>query len=82
FLGPEITLGAVAADNGDAGPAPELGPEAVYVVATSHQTSDLALFPVRDGFVRVSATVGPVSIPRANLIEIARLLDLILRGKA
>lgn len=81
FLGPEITLEAVAADNGDAGPAPELGPEAVYVEATSHQTSDLALFPVRDGFVRVEATTGSVSIPRANLIQIAQLIDQVLRGE-
>jgi hypothetical protein len=82
FLGPELTIEMVAADTGDAGPAPDLGPEAVYVEATSHQTSDLALFPVRDGFVRVEATVGSVSIPRANLIEIAQLLDLVLQGKA
>lgn len=82
FLGPEITLEGVAADNGDAGPAPELGPEAVYVEVTSHQTSDLALFPVRGGFVRVEATVGSVSIPRANLIQIAQLIDAVLRGDA
>lgn len=82
FVGPQLTIEMVAADNGDAGPAPELGPEAVYVEATSHQTSDLALFPVRDGFVRAEATVGSASIPRANLIQIAQLLDLILRGEA
>jgi hypothetical protein len=80
-----ITLEMVAAELGNAVPAPELGPGAMYAEASNDQLSNVVLFPVGEGFVRVDGSAGfdssggLVSIPRAELIQVAQRIDQLLR---